>query len=155
MFEKDQTLSKFKLFKVMIEKLMGVPIKTIRTDGDGKYTSREFISFCSDANILREKIAAYLAFQNGFAERCNRSILEKTWSMILEVGLPSFLWAELAKTLVYPLNHSPTHANSTHTSEEIFSRKIPNLRHLRAIGCLTFVHVPYRYRNKLQQRAKK
>ena len=33
MFEKDQMLSKFTLFKVMIEKFMGVPIKTIQTDG--------------------------------------------------------------------------------------------------------------------------
>ena len=56
---------------------------------------------------------------------------------------------------MYLLNRSPTKANSGHTPEEIFSQKVPNLRHLRAIGCLTFVHVPDRYRNKLQQRAEK
>jgi hypothetical protein len=68
MYEKDQTLSKFKLLKVMIEKLMGVPIKTIRTDGGGEYTSREFTGFLSDAGILREKTATYSVFQNRLAE---------------------------------------------------------------------------------------
>lgn len=71
---------------------------------------------------------------------------------MLEVGLPSFLWVELAKTSVYLLNRSPTKANSKHTLEEFFFEKTPNLRHLRAIECLTFVHVPDRYMNKLQQR---
>lgn len=74
---------------------------------------------------------------------------------MLEVGLPSFLWAELAKTSMYLLNRSPTKAHSGHIPEETFSRKIVNLLHLRAIGCLTLVHIPDRYMKKLQQIAEK
>jgi transposase InsO family protein len=132
--EKDQTLSKYKLFKVMIEKLMGVSIKTIRTNGGGEYISREFIGFCLDAGILREKTATYSAFQNGLAERRNQSILEETGSMMLEAGLPSFLWAELAKTSVYLLNRSPTKPNSGHTPKEFFLKKFPTCDTILQLG---------------------
>jgi transposase InsO family protein len=101
MASKDQTLAKFRIFKSMIETLTGVKIKTLRTDGGGEYTSGAFVAYCEQHGIRKEKTAAYSPHQNGLAERRNRSILEKTRSMLLGAGVPAFLWAETAKTAVY------------------------------------------------------
>jgi hypothetical protein len=56
-------------------------------------------------------IAAYSPFQNGLVECRNRSILEKARSMMLGDRVPSFLWAEATKMVVYLLNRLPTNAN--------------------------------------------
>jgi transposase InsO family protein len=153
MASKDQMLAKFRIFKSQIEKLTGRQIKTLRSDGGGEYTSKEFILFCQESGISRQLTAAYTPHQNGLAERRNRSILEKARSMMLAAGVPSFLWAEAAKTAVYLLNRSPTKANLGITPEERFSGIKLDLRHLRVFGCMVFIHVHEHLRNKLASRS--
>jgi transposase InsO family protein len=150
---KDQTFSKFRLFKQTIEKLTGVSIKTLRLDRGGEYQLGEFKTFCLEAGIKQELTATYSPFQNGLAECRNRSILEKARSMMLGSGVPSFLWAEAAKTAVYLLNRSPTRANLGVTPDEKFSNLKLNLRHLRSFGCMVFMHTPEQFRNKLEPRS--
>jgi transposase InsO family protein len=111
----------------MIENLTGVKIKSICTNGGREYTSGEFVAFCEQHGIRKEKIAAYSPHQNGLAERRNRSILEKTRSMLLGVGAPAFLWVEAAKTAVYLLNHSLTKKNAGGLPEEKFTGGTPSL----------------------------
>jgi hypothetical protein len=82
---KDQTFSKFRIFKAMIENQAKTKIRALRTDG-------EFNAFCQQAGIHRQLTAAYTPFQNGLAERRNRSILEKARSMMFGSGVPNFLW---------------------------------------------------------------
>jgi transposase InsO family protein len=153
MVSKDQTFAKFRIFKSMIENLTGVKIKSIRTNGGREYTYGEFVAFCEQHGIRKEKTAAYSPHQNGLAERRNHSILEKTRSILLGAGAPAFLWAEVAKTDVYLLNHSSTKANVGGRPEEKFTGRTPSLRHLRVFGCMVFVHIPERYRNKLESRS--
>jgi transposase InsO family protein len=155
MASKDQTFAKFRTFKSMIENLTGVKIKSIRTDGGGEYTSGEFVAFYKQHGIRKEKTAAYSPHQNGLAERRNRSILEKTRSMLLGVGAPAFLWVEAAKTAIYLLNRSPTKANTGRLPEEKFMGGTLSLRHLRIFGCMVFVHIPERYRSKLESRSER
>jgi transposase InsO family protein len=155
MASKDQTLAKFRIFKSQIEKLTGRQIKALRSDGGGEYTSKEFVQFCQESGISRQLTAAYTPHQNGLAERRNRSILEKTRSMMLATGVPSFLWAEAAKTAVYLLNRSPTKANNGITPEEKFSGIRPDLRHLRVFGCMVFTHIHEHLRNKLGSRSER
>jgi hypothetical protein len=60
-----------------------------------------------------------------------------------------------AKTAVYLLNRSPTKINEGRLPEDKFTRITPSLRHLRAFGCMAFVHIPERYRNKLESRSER
>ena len=43
---KNQVFDKFKIFKLMIEKQMGKPVKFLRSDNGGEYISKEFSKFC-------------------------------------------------------------------------------------------------------------
>jgi hypothetical protein len=49
--KKSKTLKKFKEFKLSIEKKIREPIKSLRFDRGGEYTSIVFIKFCKKNDI--------------------------------------------------------------------------------------------------------
>lgn len=63
------------------------------------------------------------------------------------------MWEEIAKTVNYIHNKSPTKALKLKTPEEAFSGIRPNLSHLRVIGCVAFWYIPSEKRNKLEPKA--
>jgi len=67
----------------------------------GEYTSNNFMDFCNEAGIKREKTIGYNPQQNGVAERKNKSIVNTVEAMIHGQSLPMYLWAEACKTTVY------------------------------------------------------
>jgi len=70
-------------------------------------------------------------------------------------GLPFFLWVEACSTTVYLQNRSPHKALGSKTPAEAFTTRRPNVGHLRIFGCLTFSHVPFEKRTKLDPTTKK
>jgi len=81
-------------------------------------------------------------------------IMEATRVMLHDRGLPKFLWAEAANTIVYVQNKSSHQALDFKTLEEIFIGKKPDVSHFRIFGCLVYFHVPKEKRNKLEASAK-
>ena len=57
--KKNEVLRIFKKYKASVEKCSGHCIKTLRTDGDGEYTSKEFAEFCDEAGITHEFTPPY------------------------------------------------------------------------------------------------
>ncbi|KAD5803068.1 hypothetical protein E3N88_14428 [Mikania micrantha] len=107
---KKEAFAKFKVFKAQVENECGHPIKVLRSDRGGEFSSQEFTSFCELAGIKRELTIPYTPQHNGVVERKNRTIMNFVRSMLHEKGVPTFLWAEAAATAVYVLNRSPTKA---------------------------------------------
>ena len=81
----------------MVERLTGKPLKCIRSDNGGKYTSHEFKSYCSDRGIRHEKTVPGTPQHNGVAERINRTIMEKVSCMLKMAKLPKPFWVKLFK----------------------------------------------------------
>jgi hypothetical protein len=79
---KDEVFNKFQEFKAEIENLTNKKIKTLRTDNEGEYTSKEFVAFCKSAGIRRELTIPHNSQQNDVAERKNRSIRRNRKSLI-------------------------------------------------------------------------
>ena len=61
----------FKKFKAYIEKQSGLPIKALRSDHGGEFTSKAFEVFCEKHGVRRHLTAPYSPQQNGVAERKN------------------------------------------------------------------------------------
>jgi transposase InsO family protein len=80
------------------------PIKILRSDNGGEYTSKEFVNFCKDVGIKRELTTPYNPQQNGVAERKNRTIMEAVKTMIHDQDLPMCLWEEATMTTIYVQN---------------------------------------------------
>jgi transposase InsO family protein len=152
---KDEVFSKFKEFKALIENPSERKIKILRSDNGGEYTSKEFVNFCKDVGIKRELTTPYNPQQNGVVERKNKTILEAAKTMIHDQDLPMCLWAEAAMAVVYVQNRLSHSALGLKTPEEMFTRKKPEVSHLKIFGCPVFIHIPKEKRNKLDPSGKK
>jgi hypothetical protein len=152
---KDEVFNKFKEFKALIENISERKIKILRSYNGGEYNSKELVNFCKDIGIKRELTTPYNPQQNGVAERKNRTIMEAVKTMIHDQDLPMCLCAEAAMTVVYVQNRLSHGALGFKTPEEMFTRKKPEVSHLKIFGCPAFIHIPKEKRNKLEPSRKK
>jgi hypothetical protein len=81
--------------------------------------------------------------------------MEVVKTMIHDQYLPMCLWAEAAMTSVYVQNQLSHNALGFKTPEEMFTRKKPEVSHLKIFGCLVFIHISKEKRNKLEPSGKK
>ena len=77
---------------------MGRYIKTLRTDGGGEYVNGEFQGFLTENGISHKKTMRHTLQSNGLAEHMNRTLAEKTRSLLYGTNLPYKLWAEAWNT---------------------------------------------------------
>jgi hypothetical protein len=148
-----EMLEKFQEFKAEVKKQLGRKIKRLRTDGGGEY-EKWMGKHLKGSGIIHETTAPYSPDQNGVAERANRTIMERVKAIIAEAQLDKRLWMDLADTVVYLKNRSPTSAVAT-TPYELWHGAKPNLSHLRIIGSTAYVHVPKEKRTKLDTHSHK
>src|SRR5277367_3432888 len=111
-------------------------------------------AYLKGSGIIHETTAPYSPDQNGVAERANRTIMERVKAIIAEAKLDKRLWMDLADTVVYLKNRSPTSAVAT-TPYELWHGKKPDLSHLRIIGSTAYIHVPKEKRIKLDTNSHK
>ena len=148
-----EVLEKFGEYRPEVEKQTGKSIKRLRTDGGGEY-EKWMGAHLKGSGIIHETTAPYSPDQNGVAERANRTIMERVKAIIAESKLDKRLWMEIADTVVYLKNRSPTSAVAT-TPYELWHGTKPNLSHLRIIGSTAYVHIPKEKRIKLDTHSHK
>ena len=68
--------------------------------------------------------------------------MEAAREMLHDQDLPMHLWTEAAKTAVYVQNHTLHRVLENKTPEEDFSRKKPEVIHLKIFGCPVYIHIP-------------
>ena len=98
MKNKSEVLEKFKEFNNYAVNATGKPIKILRSDNGGEYSSKEFESFLKKNGIVHQLSVPYNPAQNGVAERMNRTIMESTRSMLSHAQMPNEFWAEAVIT---------------------------------------------------------
>src|SRR5579862_2096253 len=135
-----ELLRLFMEYKALVENQTGHKIKRLRTDGGGEYKGA-LGKYLKENGIIHETTAPYSPDQNGVSERSNRTIMERTKAILAESNLPKILWMEIAATVVYLKNRSPTRSIKGKTPYEAWFGKKPNLSHLRVIGTAAYVHV--------------
>jgi len=72
--------------------------------------------------------------------------------MLLDASLPARFWGYAVLTACYLRNRTPIGPKGI-TPEEAYSGKRPNIRHLRAYGCIAYAHIPKENRLKLEPTA--
>lgn len=153
--EKSEALHIFKEFKAAAERELGQPLVCLRSDRGGEYNSKAFEEYCKVNGIKRQLTAAYTPQQNGIAERKNRTVMNMTRCMLLEMSVPRKYWPEAAQYAVHILNRCPSKAIGDVTPEERWSNHKPSVAHLRTFGCIAFALVPYEKRIKLDEKSTK
>ena len=127
----------------------------MRSDNGGEYTSIAFGMYCNEQGIVRHLTTFYTPQQNGVAERLNRILLERVWSILSQSGLPHEFLAEAVNTAVYLVNLSPSSANDSKTPFEMRYGRQANYRNLIVFGCDAYPLTPKVSQSKLDPTSKK
>ena len=75
--------------------------------------------------------------------------MEAIKKMIHDQDLPMHLWAEAVGIIVYVQNRLSHNSLGFNTPEEMYTRKKPEVSHLKIFGCPVYVHIPKEKRTKL------
>lgn len=150
---KDQVLQYFKRFHAMVERQTGKPLKCLRSDNGGEYTSHDFKNYCFEHGIRHEKTVPGTPQHNGVAERINRTIMERVRCMLRMAKLPKPFWGEAVQTACYLINRSPSVPLGFDIPERVWSGHDIKYSHLKVFGCKAFAHVSKEQRQKLDDRA--
>lgn len=134
----------------MIENATEDFIKIIRADRGREFTLMEFKAYCTSNSIVHKKTQAYTLYQNGVAERKNRTLLEWAKPMTFASNTPAYLWSEAINKATYLINRCPSRSNNGVTSKERYIGIRPAVNHLRIFGLLAYVYIPQYQRNKIQ-----
>ncbi|GJU48226.1 retrovirus-related pol polyprotein from transposon TNT 1-94 [Tanacetum coccineum] len=77
-------------------------------------------------------------FQNGVAERRNRTLIEAAHTMLIYAKAPLFLWAEAVATACYTKNHSIVRIRHGKTRYDLLHDKPPDLSFFHVFGALCY-----------------
>ena len=84
----------------------------------------------------------------------NRTLIECVRAMPTHAQQDKSLWAEAVNAAAYIRNRSPTSALKQQTPYQVWTGKVPDVRHLRVWGCYAFMHVNDGKRKKLDVKSK-
>ncbi len=157
--KKSEVVGKFKIFVSSFQNETGKLIKCLRTDNGTEYKGADWI-WVEEIGIKRQYTVAYSPQQNGVSERDNRTIVEAARSALYGKSHPVSqqillrLWAEAIAYAVYTLNRTLSRTKAVTPFEKYYGTK-PNISHLRQFGCICFVHVPDKTRQKWDKKGEK
>jgi hypothetical protein len=152
---KDEVLNKLITFTNMAETQSGKKIKFIQCDNGGEYINNQMERWCNNKGVIMRKTIPYHPEQNGIAERMNRTIMEKARCMLSSSNLPMNLWGEAVMAATYIINRSPTSAlPKSKTPIEMWTRRKPDVSHMRKFGSISYAHIPNEIRRKLDDKAR-
>ncbi|GJX64372.1 copia LTR rider [Tanacetum coccineum] len=110
---KNETFSKFKELKQLVENHTGRKLKKLQTDNYLEFCNSEFNNLCKESGIARH----------------------------LTSGLPDSFWAEATVTEAYVINRSPSTALEKKTPMDLWSGHPVNYEMLRIFDCVAYSHV--------------
>lgn len=109
----------------------------LRSDNGGEYISNEFKSLLTRHGIKHELSAPHSPHQNGTAERNWRTLFDMARALLIESGLPKYLWTYALMTATHIRNRCYVQRIKTTPYEMITGIK-PNLSKLHIFGTLCY-----------------
>ena len=135
MKKKSEVFDRFKEYEALLKRQRGVDgIKELQSNRGSKYTSNEFTEHLKKQGTVRQLTTHDSPQQNGKAERLNLTLVEHSRCMLLNSGLPKFLWAEAVKHAAYLRNRTTTKTTLGSTPHERATKTKPNLGRIPRFG---------------------
>src|ERR1700722_7392998 len=107
---KDQAQGAYERFEKRLETQNNAKIKILRTDRGRELYNKDFDKHLFSKGTIRELTVHDTHEQVGVAERLNRTKLELARAMLIDSGLPRFLWVEAIHHAIWIKNRAPTRA---------------------------------------------
>ena len=137
---KSDAFAAFKEWLTFVEKQTGQQLLIFRTDNGGEFITKEWKKFLKDRGIRHETTSPDTPKQNGDAEWQNRTIFDRVRTILIDVGLFLFLFAEAINYIIYTKNRHSTSALTNTTPYEVHFNKKPDISRLHPFGCKAYVY---------------
>ncbi|KAI7959354.1 hypothetical protein MJO28_003145 [Puccinia striiformis f. sp. tritici] len=111
------------------------------SDNGGEFINNRFKQFYAQRGVQHIPSAPYTPQQNPFAERGNRTTIEKARTLLATSGLPLTWWGEAVTTSVYLENRSPNSSIKFSSPYELWHGTPPDLSHLVPFGCRAITYL--------------
>ena len=105
--KKSQTFESYKKDEAYIQTQTGNQIKVVRSDQGGEFLSKKFIDHQDTCGTVHQLTVHDSPPQNGIAERGMRTRTEQAHALLIQLGLPRFLWEEPMKHTTWLQNRTP------------------------------------------------
>jgi hypothetical protein len=140
-------------WKAFVELQSGFKVKAIRCDNATEYKAMQE-PVLSPEGITLELTTVYSPWQNGVAERLNRTLVTMARSMLQHAKLPLRFWGFAVIAACYLRNRMPIGPDGK-CPEEAFTGRKASVSHIRTFGCIAYAHIPKETRGKLELVARK
>ncbi len=87
-------------------KIQNTSIQRLRSDNEDEYADHQIIELLEEHEVKWESTTSYNLSQNEVAERCFRTLFERTRAILTSVNLSIRLWDEAIMTVIYLKNRS-------------------------------------------------
>ena len=111
-----------------------------KSDNGSEFVNHDIAELFLNNNIYHERSAPYAPFQNGIAERSNRTVFDLASALITDSNSPLYLWEYAVSTVIHTLNLLPNKALNLESTPfiELYHRPA-DVSHLRIYGCTAYV----------------
>ncbi|MBW0546769.1 hypothetical protein O181_086484 [Austropuccinia psidii MF-1] len=138
--EKSESLDQFVIAKNYMENQQDKKIKKLTSDQGGEFLNEKFKRLAANCGFVHIFSPPETPEHNGYAERCNHTILEKARCLMGAANLPNQYWAKAINTAVFLSNMSPTPSRGNKTPYQLWSNNPPRLSRLRIFGCREVIY---------------
>jgi hypothetical protein len=124
-------------------KKKGGEMKIAKSDNGGEFVNTQLEQHFLNSGVEHECTSPHSSHQNGIAERTNRFICELSIALIIDAGVPLYLWPYAVAYVVYISNRMPNKALNLHSTAYVaIHGHIPDVSRLRTFGCTAYMHLP-------------
>ncbi|KAK9907232.1 hypothetical protein M0R45_000963 [Rubus argutus] len=125
-----------------------IPIKSIRLDNAGEFTSKIFDDYCMSIGIDVEHPVPHVHTQNGLAEAAIKRIQMVTRTLVMRTNLPLSAWGHAVLHAAMLIRLRPT-ATQAFSAQQLVTGYEPSISHLRIFGCAVYVPITPPQRTKM------
>jgi transposase InsO family protein len=124
------------------------PIKRIRLDNAGEFTSKSFNDYCTSIGIVVEHPVAHVHTQNGLAESLIKRLQLIARPLLMKSKLPASAWGHAILHAEALIRLRPT-AYNKYSPLQLISGREPDISYLKFFGCAVYVPIspPTMYQN--------
>ena len=124
------------------------PIKSIRLDNAGEFTSKAFDEYCQVSGIDIEHPVPHVHTQNGLAESLIKRLQIIARTLLMRSKLPVSVWGHAILHAAALIRIRPTAYNQYSPLQLVFGHP-PNISYLRIFGCVVYVPIIPTHRTKM------
>ncbi|KAG7568080.1 GAG-pre-integrase domain [Arabidopsis thaliana x Arabidopsis arenosa] len=124
------------------------PLKTIRLDNTGEFTSQAFNDYCMAMGVTVEHPVAHVHTQNGLAESFIKRIQWIARPLLMRSKLTASAWGHAVLHAAELIRIRPS-SEHRYSPSQLLTGHEPDISHLKIFGCSVYVPIAPPHRTKM------